>query len=137
MTGDQNLRVLGRVPEAVDEDLGSRWVERDFRLFYADQSAIGSAVPGALEQCHEHTERPERAVGHVVGEESPGVLRAPNLLPELEGLARAYRPPPNAGDAGHDLSQVCLDSLDELGWEIGQYARHVASITLEEVTGIG
>ena len=137
MTGDQNLRVLSRVPEAVDEDLGGRRVKRDFGLFYADESAIGSSVPGTLEQGHEHTERTQRAVGHVVGEESPGVLCAPNLLPEFEGLSRAYQPSPDAGDARHDLSQVCLDSLDELGREIGQDARHVASITLQEVTRIG
>ena len=129
--------MLSRVPEAVDEDLRSRRVKRDFRPFYADESAIGGSVPGTLEQGYEHTERPQRAVGHVVGEESPGVLRAPNLLPEFEGLSRADQPSPDAGDARHDLSQVCLDPLDKLGREIGQDACHVASITLQEVTGIG
>ena len=61
MAGHQNLTVLRRVPEAVDEDFGSLRMERDFRLFYADESAFGGSIPGTLEQGHEHAERPQCA----------------------------------------------------------------------------
>ncbi|MDE0218445.1 MAG: hypothetical protein OXJ90_04160 [Spirochaetaceae bacterium] len=125
VTGDQNLRVLRRVPEAVDEDLGSRRVKRDFGLFYAHESAVGSSVPGTLEQGHEHAERTQRAVGHVVGKESPGVLRAPNLLPEFESLSRANQPPPDAGDARHDLPRYASMRSMNSG---GRLARTLATL---------
>ena len=113
-------------------------MKRDLGFFDAHESSLRCAVPGDLEERQEHAERPQSPIRHVAREEPPGMLRTPNLLPELERLSRSDGSSVHSRDSRNDLPEVRLDPLLEIGRsnrEVGQHAGGVAAVPLQQLAG--
>src|SRR5262245_30227050 len=96
------------------------------------------AVAG-LVQRQKHTERANRAVGHVLWVEPPWVLGTVDMLPELDRLGRTERLLLDVDDTRRHLAEI----LDEPSLQVRkrtqprQHARDVGAIALQQMPGIG
>ena len=93
MAGHENLGVFSSVSKTVDENPGSGWMEGDFRFFDAHKSPGWAVLSVALEECRQHTERPQGTIRHIAGEEAPRMLSAAYFLPKFQGFSRSDQTP--------------------------------------------
>ena len=101
VAGDHHLYAFARFQQHVRQYSRRRGMESAFRFLDADQERIGRLHAHALIQRHQHPRNTQGSIRYVVGEESPGMLVATNLLAKLECKLGSHRLRVHAYRAGN------------------------------------